>query len=89
MFLAADWDAVVWHSEIPDRMALVLKSWETHCAHPRLPRLLAGRLVRAGFQLDRAWVFPILNLQWDDEPSVWQVLSGVSLAARMSFRAQT
>jgi hypothetical protein len=54
-----------------------------------LPRLLAGRLVRAGFQLDRAWVFPILNLQWDDEPSVWQVLSGVSLAARMSFRAQT
>jgi arsenite methyltransferase len=28
IFVAADWDAVVWHSETPDRMAMVLKSWE-------------------------------------------------------------
>jgi arsenite methyltransferase len=40
MFVATDWDSVVWHSETPDRMALVLKSWEAHCAHPRLPRSL-------------------------------------------------
>jgi len=66
MFLATDWDAVVWHSETPDRMALVLKSWEAHCAHPHLPRSLANRLVRAGFRFDGASVFPFLNLQWDD-----------------------
>jgi arsenite methyltransferase len=51
-----------------DRMALVLKSWETYCAHPHLPRSLANRLVRAGFRFDGASVFPILNLQWDDDP---------------------
>src|SRR5216684_5474225 len=45
VFVATDWDAVVWHSETPDRMALVLKSWEWHCAHPHLPRSLAHRLV--------------------------------------------
>ena len=66
VFVATDWDAVIWHSEKPDRMALVLKSWETHCAHPHLPRSLANRLVRAGFLLDGASVFPILNLQWED-----------------------
>jgi len=67
VFVATDWDAVVWHSETPDRMALVLKSWESHCAHPRLPRSLSNRLVRAGFRLDGAVVFPILNLQWHDD----------------------
>jgi arsenite methyltransferase len=66
IFLETDWDSVVWHSETPDRMALVLKSWETHCAHPNLPRSLTNRLVTAGFRFDGASVFPILNLQWDD-----------------------
>jgi ubiquinone/menaquinone biosynthesis C-methylase UbiE len=41
VFVATDWDAVVWHSENPERMALVMKSWEAHCAHPRLPRFMA------------------------------------------------
>jgi arsenite methyltransferase len=67
IFVATDWDAVVWHSEKPDRMALVLKSWEAHCAHLHLPRSLANRLVSAGFRFDGASVFPILNLQWDDD----------------------
>jgi arsenite methyltransferase len=67
VFVATDWDAVVWHTETPHRMALVLKSWESHCAHPHLPRSLAHRLVGAGFRFDHAAVFPILNLQWDDD----------------------
>jgi arsenite methyltransferase len=54
-------------SENPERMAAVMKSWERHCAHPRLPRLLAHRLVDAGFRLDGATVFSILNLQYDDD----------------------
>jgi len=57
----------VWHSENPERMALVMKSWETHCAHPRLPRSMAYRLVNAGFRFDGATVFPILNLQYGDD----------------------
>ncbi|MDF0495139.1 methyltransferase domain-containing protein [Bradyrhizobium yuanmingense] len=66
VFVATDWDSVIWFSDLPDRMALVLKSWETHCAHPRLPRSLGARLVSAGFRVDEAVVFPILNLQWVD-----------------------
>lgn len=67
IFVATDWDAVVWHSEHAERMALVMKSWESHCAHPRLPRSMMSRLVNAGFRFDGATVFPILNLQYDDD----------------------
>jgi hypothetical protein len=69
LFLATDWEAIVWHSETPDRMASLLKSWEAHCAHPSLPRSLGNRLVSAGFRLDGASVFPILNEQFDDAVS--------------------
>jgi arsenite methyltransferase len=67
VFVATDWDALVWHAERPDRMALVMKSWESHCAHPHLPRSLRSRLVSAGFRFDGTTVFPILNLKWDDD----------------------
>ena len=67
IFVATDWDAVVWYSENPERMALVMKAWEAHCAHPRLPRSLAYRMVNAGFRFDGAAVFPILNLECDDD----------------------
>jgi ubiquinone/menaquinone biosynthesis C-methylase UbiE len=67
IFVATDWDAVVWHSENPERMASVMKSWEAHCAHPHLPRSMACKLVSAGFRLDGASVFAILNLQYDDD----------------------
>jgi arsenite methyltransferase len=67
VFVVTDWDAVVWHSENPDGMALVMNLWEGHCAHPRLPRSMAYKLVNAGFRFDGASVFPILNLQYDDD----------------------
>jgi hypothetical protein len=38
-----------------------------HCAHPHLPRSLPNRLKSAGFRLEGASVFPILNLSWDDD----------------------
>lgn len=67
IFVATDWDAVVWHYQVPDRMARIMKSWQAHCAHPNLPRSMANRLKGVGFRLDRASVFPILNLSWDDD----------------------
>ena len=67
IFVATDWDAIVWHSENPERMASVMRSWEAHCAHPHLPRSMACKLVNAGFRLEGASVFPILNLQYDDD----------------------
>jgi arsenite methyltransferase len=67
VFVATDWDTVVWYSENPDRMALVMKLWEEHCAHPHLPRSMAYKLANAGFRFDGASVFPILNLKCDDD----------------------
>lgn len=67
LYVATDWDGVIWHSDVPTRMAAVMKAWEAHCAHPRLPRTMARRLRAAGFILNTATVFPILNLQWDDD----------------------
>ena len=48
-------------------MASVMRSWEAHCAHPHLPRSMACKLVNAGFRLEGASIFPILNLQYDDD----------------------
>ena len=67
IFVATDWDAVVWHSQAPARMARVMKSWQAHCAHPHLPRSLPNLFKSAGFRLEGASVFPILNLSWDDD----------------------
>jgi ubiquinone/menaquinone biosynthesis C-methylase UbiE len=67
VFVATDWDGVLWHTDEPARMAAVMKAWEPHCAHPRLPRTLADRLRAAGFVVDDVTVFPIVNLCWSDD----------------------
>jgi len=67
IIVATDWDGLIWHSEDPARMAIVMKSWEAHCAHPQLPRSLSERLRSSGFQLKGVSVFPILNLEWGND----------------------
>lgn len=91
VFVATDWDALIWRSESPDRMTSVLKSWEWHCAHPRLPRSLVPRLVSAGFQFNELVVFPILNLQWAMRPiaRACQASSGISSGGGAKFQPKT
>jgi ubiquinone/menaquinone biosynthesis C-methylase UbiE len=67
VFVATDWAGVIWHSDNPTRMSEVMSSWEAHCAHPRLPRSLRRHLIDAGLEVHTASVFPILNLEWDDD----------------------
>ena len=67
VFVATDWEAILWYSEKPKRMAAVMKSWEAHSAHPRLPRSMPSKFINAGFRFDGAAVFPILNLQYNDD----------------------
>jgi arsenite methyltransferase len=67
IFITTDWDALVWFSDDAKRMAAVLKSWEAHCAHPRLPRTMPHRLQNAGFRLYDAFVYSLLNLNYDDD----------------------
>jgi len=66
LIIATDWDAVIWFSEHPERMARMLKIWEGHCADPRLPRHLGPRLRAAGLELDGLSAFPLVNLRYEE-----------------------
>jgi len=50
----------------PDRarMNRILKTWEQHAADPFLPRTLAKRLIRAGFQVHSQKIIPIYNAEF-------------------------
>src|SRR5262249_48200980 len=52
-------------------MAAVLTSWEGHSPHPRLPVSMADKFIKAGFRFSGAAVFPILNLQYDEDSYSW------------------
>jgi arsenite methyltransferase len=65
LILDTDWDAIVWHSADPARMARVLDAWTEHLADPYLPRRLPRYLREAGFALERCEVVPILNRRGD------------------------
>ena len=84
VIVATDWDGVVWHSGSPERMSRILRSWEVHCAHPRLPRSLKNQLTHAGLQFQGAVAFPILNLTWDDD----SYSKGLSMLVRDFVSAQ-
>lgn len=56
-----DWDSMVWDAPDRARHARVMAAWEAHAPHPRLPRTLAERLARAGFELRRSVVLPLYN----------------------------
>lgn len=44
-----DWESCVWASGDDARMRTVIEAWNPHCAHPHLPRTLAGLFADAGF----------------------------------------
>jgi ubiquinone/menaquinone biosynthesis C-methylase UbiE len=71
VFVATDWHTILWYSDNPRRMAAVMTSWEGHSVHPRLPMSMADKFIKAGFRFDGAAVFPILNLQYDEDSYSW------------------
>lgn len=60
-----DWESCVWHSSDPQRMRRVIDAWDSHCAHPYLPRTLVPRLHAAGLAVERCEVVPLLNVGGD------------------------
>ena len=60
-----DWESCVWHSSDAARMRQVIEAWDTHCAHPHLPRGLSARLRRAGLEPGRIDAIVLLNDQYD------------------------
>ena len=67
LVVATDWDALAWHSEVPDRMARVMTAWEAHCAHSRLPRRLGPLLRDAGFEAPQSRLFPLINMEFEPQ----------------------
>jgi arsenite methyltransferase len=65
LLLDTDWDSVVWRSGDDERMARVLAAFESHAAHPHLPRSLKGLLEHAGFEVAPPWILPMFNVGYD------------------------
>ncbi len=66
LILDTDWDSLVWHSTDVPRMKRLLEAWDEHVADPYLPRTLGASLARAGFEVDRPWIIPLLNVGYDE-----------------------
>jgi SAM-dependent methyltransferase len=67
LIVDTEWDALVWRSAEPVRMAKVLAAWEAHCTDSRLPRTLVPRLRAAGFVVEGVSGFPIINTTFGDD----------------------
>jgi SAM-dependent methyltransferase len=67
LVVATDWDGVVWHSTVPERMTRILHAWEGHCTDARLPRTLAPRLKAAGFSLRGVSGYPMINMRLGED----------------------
>jgi len=65
LILDTDWDSIVWLSSSRERMDRVLAAWEQHAADCHLPRTLARRLSRVGFQVESQQVVPLFNPGYD------------------------
>jgi arsenite methyltransferase len=67
LILDTDLDSIVWRSSDDARMERVLRAWEQHLAHPRLPRVLLSALRRAGFHASPPQVVPLLNCGYAED----------------------
>jgi hypothetical protein len=59
--LDSDWEAFVVNADNAGRQSRILGAWRAHAAHQSLPRSLAARLKRAGFEIARQDVLMMFN----------------------------
>jgi SAM-dependent methyltransferase len=78
LILDTDWDSIVWRSSDDARMERVLRAWEEHLAHPRLPRVLPSLLRDSGFTLRRTSIVPVLNVGYARDTYSAQVLGMIA-----------
>jgi ubiquinone/menaquinone biosynthesis C-methylase UbiE len=78
LVLDTDWDSIVWRSSDDARMGRVLRAWEEHLAHPRLPRVLPSLLRDSGFTLHQTKVVPVLNVGYARDTYSAQVLGMIA-----------
>jgi len=73
----ADWDAAVWRSPEPERMARVLDAFDDHCPHPRLGSRLAPELRAAGLQVEAVSPNTVVETSLDADAFVTHLLPAV------------
>ena len=78
LVLDTDWDSIVWRSGDDSRMERVLRAWEEHLAHPRLPRVLPELLRNAGLTPRLTQVVPVLNVGYSRDTYSGNVLGMIA-----------
>jgi ubiquinone/menaquinone biosynthesis C-methylase UbiE len=78
LVLDTDADSLVWHTADRELHRRVLAAWEEHLAHPRLPRVLAGLLRRAGFQVTEQLVHVMFNAQMAPDAFSTSYMDGIA-----------
>jgi ubiquinone/menaquinone biosynthesis C-methylase UbiE len=61
LILDTDWRSLVWHSSDQARMDRALACWDDHLHDPHLPARLGPMMRRAGFEMRRVEILPMLT----------------------------
>jgi SAM-dependent methyltransferase len=88
LILDTDWRSIVWHSSDEARMARILDCWDGHLADPHLPAKLGPLFARAGFQVRRVEVVPMLAPQWQPVSYAAGIMRTIHGYARANGAAQ-
>jgi len=82
LILDTDWRSIVWHSSDEARMTRVLECWDDHLADPHLPAKLCPMLERAGFEVRRVDIVPMLTPRWQPVSYAADLFRGIHAFAR-------
>ena len=63
--VSTDWRSSVWHAEDEKRAERMFAAWAEHCAHQDLPRTLAARMRKVGFELGPQQVISQFSTTYD------------------------
>jgi len=77
IILDTDWDSIVWHASDPTLMGRVLGCWDAHLADPHLPATLSSKLRRAGFQVQRVEIVPMMSVGYQPHSYAAGIMRGI------------
>ncbi len=82
LVLDTDWSTLRIATEDAPLTERVLEAWSEHLADPHLPRRLPALLARAGFEVERSEIVPMVNRGYDPETygggTIWAIAGFVA-----------
>ena len=82
LILDTDWRSIVWNASDEARMTRVLHAWDDHLADPHLPAKLGPLLARAGFEVRRVEIVPMLTPRWQPVSYAADIFRGIHAYVR-------